>query len=713
MRKELAFLAAVLVSLLLAVALFPRPAKKAGLISQSTLERLELGPNGEVKTGLWSFALVVDRYDTLRFILKPDNVSVSSAHSYTGPELPPGSTLNSEKGIELVLSPQGNPWTYGTMEVKNWVYDDGTGTYRTWSYYAIGEPWKYVLTPYTIQVKEYPSGTLLAEKTVLAGPSESGVAQDTVTGLSYNIKVSFQGYLSGGVAWPPSDFAYIYDKGGGGRYVSRNQLESKLLGVPGAKLGKGQVTIKLSSASPQGDEQTDNYYYKTKDWPGYRTWMYVTQATGETVQIQFKHTQDAAFGSQDFVWTFQVTDFSPGFIPEEVSFSSVGEAGGSDWWNLIDASGNRVPPNTWTPLSAEKTFRFKYHGADGTHDFVTVTFYFRGPADTWDEVVHQTGVTLLQDYTPQPSIVTSASGVVGVPTDWRVWDPERVRLYRSDVPKEQSGHLPGTIYSTEAADPTAICKLSPQVVYPLVTVEVPIDAFDSWVYIPPYGKPQIIGVDATKEAFGGGEVTLAITVKNVGLTKDTFTLEKLTEKPPELVMGSTTEGTKYIDKDQQDVLRYTFNVGKVEQEHTATIRGTIIAKGSGLTAEFSATVTLKPGSGPVVQTGDLEVMVVDKETRAPIAGATVRCAGWEQITDSSGMAIFSALNTGKYTVTVEAEGYYKTSRTVEVVVGTAYLTVELSKSKPPSPIPWKWIAVAAALSAAVGIGLYTWRRRVG
>jgi uncharacterized membrane protein len=241
-------------------------------------------------------------------------------------------------------------------------------------------------------------------------------------------------------------------------------------------------------------------------------------------------------------------------------------------------------------------------------------------------------------------------------------------------------------------------------------VEVPIDAFDSWVYIPPYGKPQIVGVDATKEATGGGQVNLAITVKNVGLTKDTFTLERLIEKPPELVMGSTTEGTKYIDKDQQDVLRYTFNVGKVEQEHTATIKGTIIAKGSGLTDEFSATVTLKPGSGPVVQTGDLEVMVVDKETRAPIAGATVRCAGWEQITDPSGRAIFSALNTGKYTVTVEAEGYYKTSRTVEVAVGTTYLTVELSKSK-PHPIPWKWIAVAVALSAAVGIGLYAWRRR--
>jgi hypothetical protein len=710
MRRDLALLAVVLVSLLLAVAFFPRPAKKAGLISQSTLERLELGPNGEVKTGLWSFVLVVDRYDTLRFTLKPDNVPVSSAQSYTGPELPSGSTLNSRRGIELVLSPQGNPWTYGTMKVWNWVYNDGSDNYRTWSYYAMEGKWDYILTPYTIQVKEYPSGTLLAEKTVLAGPSESGIAQDTVTGLPYNIKVSFQGYLSGGVTWPSSDFAYIYDKGGGGRYVSRNQLESKLLGVPGAKLGKGQVTIKLSSASPQGNEQTDSYYYKTVDWPGYRTWMYVTQATGETAQIQFKHTQDALFGSQDFVWTFQVTNSSPGFYPEEVSFSSVGEAGSGDWWNLIDASGNRVPPNTWTPLSSEKTFRFKYHGEDGTHDFVTVTFYFRGPADTWDEVVQQTGVTLLEDYKPQPSIVTSASGVVGVPTDWRVWDPERVRLYSSEVPKEQSGHFPGAIYSTGAADPTVICKLSPQIAYPLVTVEVPIDAFDSWVYIPPYGKPQIVGVDATKEATGGGQVNLAITVKNVGLTKDTFTLEKLTEKPPELVMGSTTEGTKYIDKDQQDVLRYTFNVGKVEQEHTATIKGTIIAKGSGLTDEFSATVTLKPGSGPVVQTGDLEVTVVDKETGASIAGATVKCAVWEQITDPNGKAIFSALNTGKYTVTVEAKGYYKTSRTAEVTVGTNYLTVELSKSK-PHPIPWKWIAVAVALSAAVGIGLYAWRRR--
>ena len=700
-----------MVSLMLLVYLWPRPVERKGMVSASNLVTLTLGPKGEVISGLWTFSLVVDRYDTIRFLLKPENTSVASAQQYSGPSLPPGSKLVSNKGLDISFEPLGNPWTYGIMKQYNWVYDDGTGTTRVWSYYAMEGDWKFHFVPYRITIKEYPSGTVLATKDVLSGTTESGYGVETVTDLPYGIKVHHLGFLLGGVVFPPvSDFAYIFGRDGEPKYVRRGELEAAL--KANSTLGKGKVKIALVSSDPEGDASTNykhfhEYYSSLGRWVD--TTMDIRVGADELVEcpeIWIDSYQHTLFGSRNYYWTFQVKEMSPGFDPEKVRATLVGgKLGSNDRVYLKDEFGKWVDPTTWVKLGPQKEFTLKYYSEDGTLPDVTYKFEFMGRAESWNEVVGQVGIDTLEEYKGVPKIVQQ---VALQPAGFTVW--KGTPLY-SPTCQEVPGMVPGTIYSV-GTEQTVLAELSTKAFSAFITVEVPVEAFDSWVYIPPYGKPKIEKVDVTQEATGGGEIELAITVKNEGMTPDVFRVGSL-NLPPEVVTKDTTYGSATIAPGQTVVLRYTLSVGKVEREYTGKISGTVVAVGNpGEPDRFEVEVKLKPGGMLPTLKGDLWVYVVDKNTRKPIPGATVRCGTFEVLTDANGLATFSSLTTGEYTVEVRAEGYWSTSKTVEVKVGTVTETIPLTSTK-ERRIPWKGIAIAASVLPLIsGVAYYLYSKKV-
>jgi len=223
-----------------------------------------------------------------------------------------------------------------------------------------------------------------------------------------------------------------------------------------------------------------------------------------------------------------------------------------------------------------------------------------------------------------------------------------------------------------------------------VTLRGSAQIFDTVIWRPPFGNPEITSVQAI-----GGESgkmgRIIVGFRNVGFTADTFEGGISFTTPGISVV--TAPGGIVVDKESTGSLTWTVATGasEVSQSFDGTV--SITSMGSNLrdTEDFSITFTPSTNS---VDTGSIIGVVAGNKAGTPVKGASViPDAGTFTITDSQGRFTLTSIPTGDRSITIAAEGYG--TRTVTTTVNanqTANLgVIVLDKG---FEFPWLYIGIA-------------------
>ena len=692
-----------------AVSVRPRP---KWLLSGQVIPTLTVsGTAGNLKvSGVWRFTLAVNTYDQIDLLMAPPEVSLSdrqyiqSVTDQTGMVPLDMAKLRERRALRLTLTPlEDKPVLVGRMLERKYVYDDGTGTTRAWRFWEF-DSWKYFFLPYKVRASLIENGVevkvLVDNKVIFAGPPEYG-GDLSFSIPEYGIKINNLGALLSGKFPPSDDMALIYVSPTEARWVKKTDLKSCLQRY--FELGKtpiGKVQFKLTSAN-QGeikDSGRSFHHHWEATWPAsYINWittdMTITDGFGGlsgTPRIYINEDQGSTFGSTTYNWEFQITATSPGFNPDEFRFKS------APAW---------LKPSDWTKIKGGY-FDVSFSAADprsGSFDLE-----FRGAADTYKEVAEQTGAAFLTRILESdiPEWHTAAPSWLSVSD---VWDKHSLYSdYCENAPGEPTGITTAHFYTAVAETPVSFATQ-------LVTVEAPLDLFDAYVYIPPWGIPKIQKIEPeTLELPGGQSKDVTVTVMNEAkMSGDTFYIQWSKPLPSPIFCESVKSAT--VGPGETKDITITLSAGLVKEEDD----GKVVELPFGVVAVYSGkydngkiTVKLKKGFGTARETSSVDIIVIDKKTKDPVEHALVYCAGSIQFTDSNGVASFSGVPVGTQTAWAEKEGYDKGSTTVEVSAsktnkGYIYLVPKTERAISPLLIA----AIVSAVAVGSGAAYYFYKRK--
>ena len=334
-----------------------------------------------------------------------------------------------------------------------------------------------------------------------------------------------------------------------------------------------------------------------------------------------------------------------------------------------------------------------------TYGTSKVEIQFFGAADTWNELCYQTRIgTLTSDPTAGARIVTEPNQVPLKPTWVDLWKGTP-SLYTITVPETE--YRAGTFPSVDTGE-VVVWSLPGTSVRAFLQLKAPTDVFDSVIFRPPFGDPEIVEVSDVTIA-GGGQATIVAKVRNVGYTEDT--LIPSIDLPRGMYVISYP-GDKSVPVDGPVEFKWVVAVGDVESDRTESATLRVVAKNSLLDDDYSFTVNLEKNPGPVIYTGDLTVHVIDAETELPLGGAEVGIAGLKAITGSDGKATVNDIREGDQRLTVgELEGYVGYSETIHIYEGANERTVRLSKVVPPWFPTELLLGIGIAIPAVIGVVL--------
>jgi hypothetical protein len=692
-----------------AVSVRPRP---KWLLSGQVIPTLTVwGTADNLKvSGVWRFTLAVNTYDQIDLLMAPPEVSLSdrqyiqSVTDQTQMVPLDMAKLRERRALRLTLTPlEDKPVLVGRMLERKYVYDDGTGTTRAWRFWEF-DSWKYFFLPYKVRVSLIENGVevkvLVADKVIFAGPPEYG-GDMSFSIPEYGIKINNLGALLSGRFPPSDDMALIYVSPTEAKWVKKTDLKSYLQRY--FELGKtpiGKVQFKLTSAN-QGEikDSGKSFHHQWEISPTWLTGQWITTdmtitdgfdgLTG-TPRIYIKEDQGSTFGSTTYNWEFQITATSPGFKPDEFRFKS------APGW---------LQPSDWRKIKGGY-FDVSFSAADprsGSFDLE-----FRGAADTYKEVAEQTGAAFLTRILESdiPEWHTAAPSWLSVSD---VWDKHSLYSdYCENAPGEPTGITTANFYTAVAETPVSFATQ-------LVTVEAPLDLFDAYVYIPPWGIPKIQKIEPeTLELAGGQSKDVTVTVKNEApMSGDTFYIQWSKPLPFPIYCESIKSAT--VGPGETKDITITLSVGSVGEKDdgkTVELPFAVVAAYSGKYDNGKITGKLKKGFGIAREVASVDIFVIDKKTHDPVVGAFVTCAGSSQFTGSDGKASFSGVTVGTQTATAEKEGYYKSSTTVEVSasktnIGYIYLVPKTERETSPLLIA----AVVSAVAVGSGAAYYFYYKR--
>lgn len=740
-RRKRILTVLVVSSILLGLALAVRKPVPLELVSYGQATFLRLSDKGEILDGYYTFSFLVRQWDTLRLRLAVENTPVENIPNYSGPR-GYGWVLVPNAYVDLVLEPVGQPLVHGRICEVRYIYDDAPHdivtpdgrslkTTRMWRYYEVLD-WIGKHACYRIRLIK--NGVEAVSKTVLVGGDAS--FGDTVGDVEIpygdsKIKVRQLGLIPQGLSVPPPDFCYIWDSSGSLRCVKKDDLTSKLK----TPLGSGLIKIGYVGATKEPSKKEESYY--RWEWSQLippasckvELWFPDTRAV-EFPRIKVKGYQDFAFGTAEITWTFGIVeykniDLDRMYVKFDILNPSALGSGGDEFRIINPLTQKKVAAGHWVPLSSDGTFKLYYKCEGGTLGEVLIQFSFAAPADTWKEFVQQTGVEWVPSYSPanlQVAYVDTTPDMNSPPyslirRDVLIWNPKdtRMNLYSRICPESTDPSAPAGS-SVKVNYYTVLGQLPGGTFNVWVYVEIPVRFFDAWVYIPPYGKPKVQKVDPPELTLTPAtSVQVNVYFKNEGRTPDTFALSSLS-LPPGVVISSYVSNFVNVDVGKEGVISFKLQCGGIERESKQTVKGTISAT-SGESDTFEFSLTLKPQVGPVINSGRIEVYVMDKDTGQPIGGAKVSCDGQEALTDSSGFAMFPVRigEKGEATFVVSAgkEGYYSESTKLKVSAGgVATWTFYLSSKRKEERVWLKWALVAVVLSSVSAVAYLIYSRKL-
>jgi hypothetical protein len=660
-------------------------------------------------SGKWVFTLVVNTYDRIDLLMAPpaditlnNTTYIQGVKNSTGMDIPTDvARLKERKMLRLILTPLANkPILIGRMLERKYVYGDGTGTTRAWKFWEF-DHWDSFIIPYSVRVSVVENGVetrvLVENKIILAGsPDYGGTLSFDIP--EYGIRINNLGALLSGKFPPSADMALIYVSSTENRWVKKTDLINCLQRY--FELGKtpiGQVKFKLSWADVGEIREGGKSFYHHYDagyfpYPGdwITTKMTITDGfnslTG-TPRIYIDETQGLTYQSHLYYWKFDITQTSPGFNPDEFRFKS------APGW---------LKPSDWTKMDNRSRFTVTFSAADPRSG--SFELEFRGAADTYEEVAKQTGAAYL---TPKfaadiPEWYTSAPSWLTVRN---VWDEHS--LY-SDYCENDSG-----VWDIKTVnDYTAVAETPVSFASQLVTVEAPLDLFDAYIYMPPWGIPKIESISPELLELQGGPPggTVTVRVKNLSqVSGDTFAVE-WPQGLPSPIRAETDFPT--VNPGETVDISIRLYASRVEEESTVEIPFQVKAWGSGKTDSGIIKVKLLPGYGPPEEYAPVWVYVEDRKTGAAIAGATVRCAGTEATTDERGRAYFPSVKAGYQTITAEKAGYYTRSEQKKIEANkTNYVTIALRPMGEEERSPLLIAAIVSAVAVGSGAAYYFYYKR--
>lgn len=685
-----------------------------GIVSQVTVEEFRLTDDGsEVRSGFYLITLTVDQRDTMIFEISPDVDADGDGHpdleidaeAQTGV---PGSTVTPTSGVEVALRPAGDPYVAGPVSIGSFIYADGglPSQNRQWSWYQIASRgWTSRYVPYEIAMFDWETGAeIMPWTTFVVGLDPAWGTTEKVV-LSREMELITLGELLKGVTEPITNWAHIWNNDPEDperpvvmQYVKNEDVMRYVIDKrpmdpkPEPSIG---IINREETRSHQNEWFEDGERMPEGKWyPSVPYDIPLKDADGEGIGWYY-----AEEDKDQQAW-LEVTDIGPGYFDIDVDSWTPWGASGRTWetdfqvdpiwehYNVrwMSRSGGAEVMNLGTHpiLNGKVEVDFKISGDSATgHQDIRVDLY--GAADEWSEVTDLTGidelVPIYRPFTPPPFAQTRDQ-VAGIPRDVILWNPEDDPLYRP-------GEIPvtnlNTQYREDATGKTAVHMLPGMGSVALVQIKAPIEAFDSVVYIPPNGKPEIISVSDI-EILGGGEASVTVVVKNIGFSEDTFSCGLTL---PAGMGRIRTPGEKSVpifsEMGETATFLWVVDVGQVESEYEGQLTATVTAKNSLLTDSMDATVTLKPGGGPIRKFGNLTVSVTTSPEGVPVSGATVSVAGETGYTSGDGSVTIMSLPVGPLSVGVTPpaelldQGYKSVSIRKTIGEGTNTAMVSLSR----------------------------------
>jgi hypothetical protein len=671
---------------------YTQEVRPKGLVSATEVKELQMTEDGErVESGQIYATLVVDRRDRLEFSIRPDDKQLEEDRDKN---IPPGSEIEFEEGIDVMLRPAGAPYVHGPVRERGFVYDDKgypTSEDRVWKYFSVApHGWTARHVPYQVKAIETGTGEVLVPWTsYISGHTEWDDGQSI--DLPAGITLSSLGELLNGVTEPSSEYAYIWNVKNGSiesHFVDEDLLDRRFSSNPPGPRRTDTLFDKIEAADDDNPDVTWDYNTRNDDYfkigvtliaPGNDSYNSARiEEINEDGSVEIYWEADKGFRDVDTTVEFDVSG-TRGFEPDKVRITSR-SSDARDEYDLPMVKD--ITNGTFSFTFLEPTeYIWGQERAQGV-----LEFQFYGATDTWEEFVSQTRINEMSSLLePASRIIKSKGEVEGVPADVEIWDRNPI-LHSETV---ERAHY--DTYDSSTGE-VAVYKLDQGGSRAFVRIKAPISHFETVVNKPPYGIPEIVSVSDVS-IIGGDQQYLKATVKNVGYTEDTI-MPSLTL--PSGVSVVSSAGEISIPAGESRTFEWVISSEKVDQEET--VDGTIQfeAKTSGETSGTSTfSVTKEPGEPPT-RTGSLSVYVQDGEGN-PIQGATVEMSGIEYTTDRNGRVIYEEVSLGTKKVTVTADEFGTKSKNVDIEEGSNSVTFNMAKAD-RSWIIYVVIGIVAAIA---------------
>lgn len=697
MRRQDLIAIAVIIALVVSVAgylVYQQMIPAAGIVSSVEVSELRISPDGtEILSGYWLVTLIVDQRDEMIFSIRPEE---ASADLEEDPEhnIPPGSKIQSKKGISVVIRPLGDPYVHGPVRRAGIAYDDTGYTPKTrlWEYYSLASPsWTGVHVPYQVIVTDLATGSVLADESFLSGGTDWDMREKIL--LPHGMELMNLGQLWSGLLPPSADLAYIFNVDGAPQFVEESDIQSLFLAN---RPGPRKMDISVSATSTQYDhegkfdlDKNDKTWWFYDDWSGLfnnaEAWLDVIDVKDDgTVVVELYFWDEVFSRDYDFTTVFSVAG-TGGFIPDKYRVKT------TDF-----RAGIEVDEGTFDVVGGEAKLEWWGSGFAWGTSIVEIKFF--GAADTWNEFCYQTKIgTLTSDPTAGARIVTEPNQVPLKPAWVDLWKGTP-SLYTTTIPETE--YRAGTFPSVDTGG-VVVWSLPGTSVRAFLQLKAPTDVFDSVIFRPPFGDPDIVEVSDVTIA-GGGQATIVAKIKNVGYTEDT--LIPSLDLPRGMYVISYP-GDKSVPVDGPVEFKWVVAVGDVESDRTESATLRVVAKNSLLDDDYSFTVNLKKSPGPIIYTGDLTVYVIDAETELTLQGAEVGIAGLKAVTGIDGSATVNDIREGDQRLTVSLEDYVRYSEDIHIYPGLNERTVRLSKVVPPWFPTELLLGIGIAIPAVIGVVL--------
>lgn len=265
-----------------------------------------------------------------------------------------------------------------------------------------------------------------------------------------------------------------------------------------------------------------------------------------------------------------------------------------------------------------------------------------------------------------------------------------------------AGSVSGSFAPTRTSIYTALYNVTKGSVYAFISLRGSASVFDTVIWRPPFGRPEITGIQAIGGE-SGQQGRIIVSFKNVGETADTF--EGGIRFVTQGISVIQPAGAIVVDKAGTGTLTWTVATGDSEIDKTFAGVATVTSMGGNLADSEPFSITFTASQNGTSDTGSI-LGIVSKEDGNPIAGASViPDAGTFTITDTQGRLVLTGIPVGERTVHIEAEGYHVRDVKVSVSKNSTSNMGNVVLTKGDGGIP-VWVYLAIGILMFIGAIYY-------